>query len=523
MTKKYYAIVGGNNGFNGVVDNWELAEPLVSGAKGVLHKSFSTFLTAQTWVDMNKKTDVKKEKITMKKEIVINTEGLNNGQKAAVEKFIGFMNSNELCMSLSGYAGTGKTFTLSRISEAMKNAGIPVAFIASTNKAVVVMAKNGIEASTVHKFVYEWRLEGGTWKQSRKTGKEFNHGLIVMDESSMANDQILEDLESYARKAMCKVLYVGDPGQLPPVGKNNCRKVFEEFSFKAELTQVMRQGEGSRILDLATAIRNGNMVVPSKSDKDVAIATTDKAFSNYIAKVREGKDATFVCWTNASRITLNLKARNALGIKGKPQSGEKFIAINNTERFANGEEFSELGAYVGSIEVDGVNGYVYEVPNDGLNIDKEYILVLPAFKDASFGLPKNVTGEMAHLFEGHRSRNGYFYTPSKDVKLVVATFAYAITGHKSQGSQWDFVFVDDCSRYEAQQWFYTVVTRAAKGLVITNSVKLRSADWNKIEVAAYGSEVSVQTPVVEEVPVVEKKIARRWVIKRFENYGTFAF
>ena len=434
----------------------------------------------------------------MEKKINVNIEGLNDGQKLAVEKFIEFMDSSELCMSLSGYAGTGKTFTLGRISEAMKTAGVPVAFIAPTNKAVVVMAKNGIEASTVHKFVYEWRLEGGVWKQSRKDGKEFNHGLIVMDESSMANDQILEDLEYYARKTACKVLYVGDPGQLPPVGKNNQRKVFQEFSFKAELTQVMRQGAGSRILDLATAIRNGNMVVPSKSDKDVAITSIDVAFSNYIEKVKSGMDTTFVCWTNSSRISLNLKARNALGIKGRPQSGEKFIAINNTERFANGEEFSELGAYVGSIEVDGVNGYVYEVPNDGLNIDKEYILVLPAFKDASFGLPKNVTGEMAHLFEGHRSRNGYFYTPSRDVK-----------------------FVDDCSRYESQQWFYTVVTRAAKGLVITNGVKLRSASWNEIEVAAYGSEVSA--PVVAEVPVVETTIARRWAIKRFENYGTFVF
>lgn len=459
----------------------------------------------------------------MKKEINVNMNGLNDGQKTAVEKFIGFMSSSELCMSLSGYAGTGKTFTLSRISEAMKAAGIPVAFIAPTNKAVVVMAKNGIDAQTVHKFVYEWRLEGGAWKQSRKDGREFNHGLIVMDESSMANDQILEDLESYARKTACKVLYVGDPGQLPPVGKNNCRKVFDEFSFKAQLTQVMRQGEGSRILDLATAIRNGNMVVPSNSDKDVAVTNTNMAFSNYIEKVKSGMDTTFVCWTNSSRISLNMKARNALGIKGKPQSGEKFIAINNTERYANGEEFSELGAYVGSIEVDGANGYVYEANTTGLNVDKEYILVIPAFKDASFGLPKNVTGEMAHLFDGHSSRNGYFYTPSKDVKLVVATFAYAITGHKSQGSQWDFVFVDDCSRYEAQQWFYTVVTRAAKGLVVTNNVKLRSAGWNEIEVAAYGSEVSVPAPVVEEVPVVEKKIARRWVIKRFENYGTFAF
>lgn len=523
MAKKFYAIANGNNGFSGVVDDWSIAEPLVRGASRVLYKSFPNFIAAQAFVDANKKEVKVKEETKMKKEINVNIEGLNEGQKAAVETFVSFMSSSELCMSLSGYAGTGKTFTLGRISEAMKAAGIPVAFIAPTNKAVVVMAKNGIDAQTVHKFVYEWRLEGGTWKQSRKSGKEFNHGLIVMDESSMANDQILEDLESYARKAMCKVLYVGDPGQLPPVGKNNQRKVFQEFNFKAELTQVMRQGAGSRILDLATAIRNGNMVVPSNSDKDVAVTSTNMAFSNYIEKVKGGMDATFICWTNASRITLNLRARNALGIKGRPQNGEKFIAINNTERYANGEEFSELGAYVGDVEVDGVNGYVYEVPNDGLNVDKEYILVLPAFKDASFGLPKCVTGEMAHLFDGHRSRNGYFYTPSKDVKLVVATFAYAITGHKSQGSQWDFVFVDDCSRYEAQQWFYTVVTRAAKGLVITNGVKLRSADWSKIEVAAYGSEISVPAQV-KEVPVYEAKtVARRWAIKRFENYGTFAF
>lgn len=532
MAKKLYAIVNGNDNFTGIVDDWSIAEPLVKGAKGVLYKSFSTLAAAQAFVDANEV----KEEIIMGKKINVNTEDLNECQKVAVEAFVQFMGSNELCMSLSGYAGTGKTFTLGRISEAMKVARIPVAFIAPTNKAVVVMGKNDIEASTVHKFVYKYEVDNGRYVKTRRDGKEFNHGLIVMDESSMANDEILSDLEEYAQRAMCKILYVGDPGQLPPVGDNNKRKVFEEFAFKAQLTQVMRQKNGSRILDLATAIRNSNLTVPAVSDKDIAIVKSEMAFDNYVQKLREGKDATFVVFKNSTRVSTNLKVRAALGINGKPQNGEKFIAINNTESFANGEEFTELGTYVGEITVDGQKGYVYEAPSNQQSLfddvpsddGKKLIVVLPTFAGASFSMPKTTSGECGYIFEQCSGRYGDYCTIRRGYEVVMATYAYAITGHKSQGSQWDYVFVEEVSSREAVKWFYTVVTRAAKGLVLSKSIKYGARSWSQIEKAAYGEEV-VAAPAVETTPVTpvieETKqfasVPKKWTVKYFDNYEMF--
>jgi len=527
---KYYAIVNGNNNFNGIVDDWSIAEPLVKGAKGVLYKSFSSFIAAQTFVDSNK---VIKEEKSMKKDIVINTEGLNEGQKAAVETFIQFMQSNELCMSLSGYAGTGKTFTLARVSTALSAARIPVQFVAPTNKAVVVMRKNGIDAKTVHKFLYEWKLVDGTWRRQRRDSSEFNYGVIVMDESSMANDEILRDIERYAQEAMCKVLYVGDPGQLPSVGKDNQRKIFKEFAFKAQLTEVMRQANGSRILDLATAVRNNNLAIPAVTSKDVAVVKSEVAFSNYIEKLREGKDATFIVGKNATRVATNLRARAALGFSGMPVSGEKFIAINNTERYANGEEFTKLGDYAGEIVLNGVKGYVYKTPQKNEQIElfedskaNSYIVVLPAFLDASFGMVNSVSGEMSWLFNEYQTRNGKtYYTVNGEV--IIATFAYAITGHKSQGSQWDYVFIEETFGLDAVKWFYTVVARAAKGLVLSKNIKYGALSWSQIEKLAYGEEIApaVETTTPTIAPVEETKqfasVPKKWTVRYFDQYEMF--
>lgn len=496
---KFYGIANGNNGFCGVVDDWSIAEPLINGAKGVLHKSFSDFLAAQAFVDSNKAKEgikisrkrfvmdwsgLKAVRVNHLGELVVDTLGLNPGQMAAAENFVEFVNSGELAMSLAGYAGVGKTFLLTRINEALQNAGKPVLFVAPTNKAVLVMEKRGIEdCTTVHKLCYEYHLENGVYTCTKRIKPLIQNGIIVMDESSMADDVILNDLEEYARNFECKILFVGDPFQLPPVRKSK-RNIFKELTMSCELTQVMRQAEGSAILDLATAIRSDKKVLlPNSSNGDVQCVSGKEAFEAYVADVKNGVDATFICATNARRVQTNHAVRRALGLDTNPVKGEKLIALSNTAVACNGEEFKLSDKYElrGGIIVNGYEGFLYQFDNDG---KIAFMIVLPSYDQASVGSVKTVGGENAWLYE---QRNGKFgsYCFTREM-VVFATYAYAITGHKSQGSQWDSVYVDESwGSMDKERWLYTVVTRAVKKLVITSNVRGIRKSWDELEKIAY--------------------------------------
>ena len=212
----------------------------------------------------------------------------------------------------------------------------------------------------------------------------------------------------------------------------------------------------------------------------------------------------------------------------------KFIAINNSVSFANGEEFNELGKYVGTCNVDGSAGFVYEAPIKGefrtREDNRRFILVLPEYKEASFGIPSHVDGEYDWiLFERKGGKKGAYYVVNSDIELIVATFAYAITGHKSQGSQWDYVYVDEVSKYSTKEWYYTVLTRAVKGLVLTHGINLKKISWQDIEVSAYGKATQVvetkAEALVQEAPSVPVKVTvpKRWTITYHDNYSTFEF
>lgn len=497
----YYAVSKGRK--MGVFNSWTECKAQVDGFSGAIYKKFNTRKEAEAFVSRLQPVKVEPllrkrfvmdwsglEEMTTPKSVArelvmtIDRTGLNFGQKAAADMVEHWLKSSELCASIAGYAGVGKTFLLSRIHQALQNAGRAVFFCAPTNKAKIVMERRGIEpCDTVHHLVYEYHMEKGVYRKSLRMKPLIANGVIVMDESSMATDEILKALEDYASRFDCKILYVGDPGQLPSVsspGKKNIRKVFEEFGGNSVfLKQVMRQANGSSILDLATAVRQAKMtIIPEESNGDVEVMASNEAFDQYVSDLKAGIDSTFICATNARRVSVNHRARKALGYGETPVIGEKLIAINNSESFANGEEFI-LGErrFLGDIVVNGYKGYVYV--EDGSN--PTYIIVVPSYDSASLSSVENVGGENAWLF---KQFNGYCAT---EYNIVFATYAYAITGHKSQGSQWDHVYVDEawCGHEDKDRWFYTVVTRAVKKLVVTKNVRGQSMNWNDIVRMAY--------------------------------------
>lgn len=491
----FYAVGKGRK--IGVFDTWAECKAQVEGYPNAVFKKFIDYDDARAFVSFTREEKKMKKHFVMDwsglkairtnhlGELVIDTAGLNPGQLAAANKFIEFVNSDELAMSLAGYAGVGKTFLLARINEALNNAGKPVLFVAPTNKAVLVMQRRDIEDSTtVHKLVYEYHYEGGVYSVTKRVKPLIQNGIIIMDESSMADDAILADLEEYAERFHCKVLYVGDPFQLPPVRKSK-RNIFKELRTTCELTQVMRQANGSSILDLATAIRSAKKVLlPSESRGDVTCTSGKTAFDAYVQDIKANNDAIFVCAGNERRVQTNMNVRRVLGYGETPVEGERLIALNNTAVSANGEEFRLTDEYQlrGDIVINGHKGYLYQFDNDG---KMAFLVLLPTFDKASVSSVTSIGGENAWLYEERHGRNGtYCFTREL---VVFATYAYAITGHKSQGSQWDKVYVDQSwPGQDKERWIYTVVTRAVKQLVITSNVYGTRKGWSELEKVAYG-------------------------------------
>jgi len=456
----------------------------------------------------------------------IENKNLNDGQKNAVRVIADFLaDPKEVSMALTGYAGTGKTFLLGLISAALRALGVLVGFCAPTNMACVVMASKGVkDPKTVQALLYDWEMDPRTktFECVPTTHPKVRNGVIIVDEASMMQKRDVEELLVFASRWGNKVIFVGDPGQLPPVGEK-FPTAFQRRKYNAQLTQVMRQqGDAQSIVDWATAVRSGLMAAPAQGHGRIERMSAEEAFQQYVQKLRDGKgDSTaFVVFSNDARVGINQRVRSELGLPIIAQNGEKFMAVNNTVKkfklFANGQQFSEVGEFRGEITMkfkaeknktpETIRGQVFRQHVDDVKGEQGYyIIVLPNLRAASVQpLDKVIDGD-EDLIRALVCENkwGQYLNPS--VPVVFATYAYAMTCHKAQGSQWETVYL--AGIYRDAQWLYTAITRAAERMVVTTDVlKSNSCSWNTIMKAAYGEETVVETSVetvVEPVPEVK--------------------
>ncbi len=373
--------------------------------------------------------------------------------------------------SLGGYAGTGKTTLAKHIAA---NHGGEVRFAAFTGKAASVLrAKGCAGATTIHKLIYQPKGSVGeseveelqhliqaealkdqpdemnlhTWRRElekktaelsavfeRKQESEIHEAdLVIIDESSMVDRRMGTDLESYG----VPVLYLGDPGQLPPVkGKPHLGP--NDYDFVLE--EIHRQAADSPIIWLANEIRNGRSIkfgefgdglvkILRKSEWDMELVT--------------GADQV-ITGMNASRFKLTRAMRNFIGFTQVfPLAGDKLICRKNDH-----EKGLLNGVTCKSLAEGNKRGNI-------IYLDIEYDGRMMRGNIADPGYFQEHYGERTHFPKGDG--------------IVHLDYGYAITGHKSQGSQWNHVVVADDlmrqdDRSQRQRWLYTVVTRAEEKL-----------------------------------------------------------
>jgi len=350
---------------------------------------------------------------------------LSNDQTKAFDAIRAWFKTKEKSFVLSGYAGTGKTTLAKYIAESIGED--KVIFCSYTGKAANVLREKGCANSgTIHSFLYTFTHDEG--------GKPFfrlnyesamaSARLVIVDEYSMLPQEIIDDIHRLANK----VLYLGDSFQLPPVNG--------ECSLQPDcmMEEIQRQALDSPIIRAATAVRLGEKLEHCP-DGDF----------RYITRKQAGRDTFLnsdqvIVGRNATRREFNAKFLNYLGFKNPTQhayGGEKIICLKNSR---------DRGLFNGMIG-KCVSGY-FEGDFYNLTFETDGMV----FND----LP---------VWSGDMEEREF-----KGIKLPKGVerfdYAYAITCHKSQGSEFDNVLIYNealgADMTEKRRWLYTAITRAKK-------------------------------------------------------------
>lgn len=378
---------------------------------------------------------------------------------------------------LFGYAGTGKT-TIAK--ELWQHAGGCALSAAFTGKAASVMARKGLPgATTVHRLIYTPAGEEGEEKIAelkeelavlegvrvpsrhglqraeavRRQLQELSNGrqrpkfllkeesevshapLVILDEASMVDQRMAEDLLSFGTK----VLVLGDPAQLPPVRGTG---YFTDAAPDYLLTEVHRQAAESPILRLATIVREGRAL--PRGDWGQArvvdgIGAQDALRADQI-----------LTGTNSKRRAINARHRQLeLGSTEHgpwPMRGEKLVCLHNDH---------DMGLLNGT--------QWYAAADAEMDDDDRGAVHLCLNPDVGDGRLDCQAEAGAFLNDEEKLPFG--------TGLQRFTYGYCLTVHKSQGSQWgNVVLFDDWpNRQSHRQWLYTGITRAAEKLTVVLS------------------------------------------------------
>lgn len=358
-------------------------------------------------------------------------------QDAALQKAADWLrNGGRPFFYLAGYAGTGKTTLAKELASLVKG---EVAFAAFTGKAARVLNQKGCHgASTIHSLIYETREDPvtGELRTSRRPAQTLESiRLIIIDECSMVNEAVGKDLLSFG----IPVLVLGDPAQLPPVqGAGYFTNGEPDFM----LTEVHRQAAESPIIQLATQIRSGTWDRGEISTEGLVVVDSKR-----LEPWRVTSADTIIVGRNDTRRRFNNRMREIRKLVDPyPQPGETLICLRNdsTKQICNGE--------------------IFTVKHRRLMRDRVSLTLLDA-EDL-----KRPPVEVRVRREFFTQEDLAAKLPRKELRgTQQLTYGYAITGHKSQGSQWNNVCAFDESyvfREEADRWLYTVVTRAAEHLTL---------------------------------------------------------
>lgn len=360
--------------------------------------------------------------------------------------------------------GTGKSTLVKFIIDALDVDKNKVAYATFTGKAAEVLRKKGnSNAMTLHRLLYDSiPRQGGGFIRIPK--KELEYTIVVVDEVSMVPKTMIDML----LKHRIYILFLGDPFQLPQIDKNEGHDLLNHPHIF--LDEVMRQAAESEIIQLTMKIRKQEEINFMRG-KEVIIIPRKELVTGHLTWADQ-----IITATNKTRILFNNQMREILGYSGLPQDGERMICLRNYW-----DDISEDGS---SSLVNGTTGIIKN-PFESYRMAPKYVkmknhkidIIMGDFISDDGHSFKSIEMDKGMITKGEYSldwRESYALGKLKpkigDICPKEFTFGYCITGHKSQGSEWDKVLVIEESfpfdKTEHARWLYTCCTRSAQKLVL---------------------------------------------------------
>ncbi len=428
----------------------------------------------------------------------------NAQQIDALNEMDRFMKSNETSMTLSGYAGTGKTSLMEMIAKKGQKQFKPVMFCATTNKAAAVLndrvSKAGFKASTLNKvFGINVEVDSSKAYNARNLVNVLKDvdimpgTTIIIDEASMINEENYKILNDIAKEHRLKIIYVGDEAQLAPINEDKISKVFRNGEGKViRLTQVERTDDNA-ILKEATAIRNGEPLskVSSFNSKGEGVAyispqhqeAINEVIDKYVKGLKQNPNYfRILAYTNKAVTAYNNQVRELLGYDSPiPHVGEPMTGYANwgyewrtkSYRFINSESYkvTQVGrpTTVQTRLDNGTPVVMQAVPitlEDSLsNIDtfnfmdiknnaqnRQSAMVLANEKKRLWNEARRAYGREAKaaVYAKINAIDSFLFVNDNIednshnlLQAKTIDFGYALTIHKSQGSTFTHVLMDD--------------------------------------------------------------------------------
>jgi exodeoxyribonuclease V len=424
---------------------------------------------------------------------------------------------------LKGYAGTGKTTVISTIVKNLQLTGKNTVLLAPTGRAAKVLSSySGAKSFTIHKHIYflSTGIDGGV-KMNLAFNKHKNT-VFMVDEASMIPDNsnsndfgffssrnLLDDLINYVYSGKnCEMILIGDNAQLPPVGtdespalnldylKNSFHLGIETY----ELKEVVRQSLESGILFNATEIRRNieaNETALSIRVKDfpdiVKISGIElEDFLNSSFSRSGNIESIIITRSNKRANIFNQEIRKRiLFLESEISTGDYLMIVRNNYFWVDKDSHPGFLANGDIVEIMRILRYeeMYGFRFADITVR---LTDYPEEKDLTIKIllntlmadgPSLSSSESKQLFE--EVMKDYEDIPSRRSRIekvknnpffnaVQVKYAYALTCHKTQGGQWDRVFIDqgyitnEQLNKEYFRWLYTAFTRATKVLYLVN-------------------------------------------------------
>ncbi len=417
-------------------------------------------------------------------------------QQKAFDAIVQWYDGPDQLFYLAGWAGTGKTSIAMVLAEELVGLSDCI-FAAYTGKAAFVMKQRGCPgASTMHSFMYHSREDSREKLTEYKAdlaaltaeltaelvadgfgedgieaalenhpalqiiqGKIFleeqamrkprfvlnpdsivsERPLSILDECSMVGEKMAHDWLSYGEK----VLVLGDPAQLPPVGGEG---FFTKRKPNFMLTDIHRQAEGNPIIKVASMVRRGERPEPGRYG-DSLVVRKDSVNPDFLRNLVMESDQVIV-GKNQTRHQYNDRVRQLRGFKGTlPEVGETLVCLRNNH---------DLGLLNGALYT------VVQVIESFEDIERIDLLIEPTTGGQSI----EVHCHTQHFQGKEESLKKQWYS-IRDAEEF--DFGYALTCHKVQGSQFkNPVIFDQSSVFKEDRfkWLYTAITRATDSFTL---------------------------------------------------------